>query len=138
METTFPTVSEFVQERGTTVPLLSGSGVHPGRVSGTPGSRRATKRSGQFDLETPVGVLQDEEHIMNSLPATSCDSSHYELRYRSLVDERHAFAFPCNASGIVDMDSLSERVRHNYLYARAVVGREFSRPDVQPRKAPGG
>jgi hypothetical protein len=29
------------------------------------------------------------------------------------------------------LDSLSERARHNYLYARAVVGREFSAPAVQ-------
>jgi hypothetical protein len=30
------------------------------------------------------------------------------------------------------MDLLSERARDNYLYARAVVGREYAHPMVQP------
>jgi hypothetical protein len=30
------------------------------------------------------------------------------------------------------MDSLSERARENYLYARAVIGREYAYPMVQP------
>jgi hypothetical protein len=48
---------------------------------------------------------------------------------------RHSFAleFPCDARGRVDLDSLSERARVNYLYARAVVGRDFERPAVEPR-----
>ena len=30
------------------------------------------------------------------------------------------------------MDTLTERARQNYLYARAVIGREFASPAVQP------
>jgi len=56
----------------------------------------------------------------------------YELRFRSLFDEGRAYAFPCDAAGHVDMDSLSDRARDNYLYARAVVGRELSLPAVLP------
>ena len=56
----------------------------------------------------------------------------YELRFKSLFDEGRAYAFPCDAAGHVDMDSLSDRARENYLYARAVVGREFSLPAVTP------
>lgn len=55
----------------------------------------------------------------------------YELRFRSLFDEGRAYAFPCDAAGRVDMDALSERARHNYLYARTVVGREVAMPAVQ-------
>ena len=40
-------------------------------------------------------------------------------------------AFPCNAEGHVDMDSLSERGRSNYLFARAMIGREFATPNVR-------
>lgn len=54
----------------------------------------------------------------------------YELRFRSLFDEGRAYSFPCDVAGRVDMDSLSERARTNYFYARAVVGREFSVPAV--------
>ena len=55
----------------------------------------------------------------------------YELRFQSLFNEGRALAFPCDADGRVDMDALSERARHNYLYARTVVGREFATPAVQ-------
>jgi hypothetical protein len=55
----------------------------------------------------------------------------YELRFRSLFNEGRALAFPCDAGGHVELDLLSERARMNYLYARAVVGREFAAPAVQ-------
>jgi hypothetical protein len=32
----------------------------------------------------------------------------------------------------VVLDELSERARSNYLYARAVVGREYATPEVLP------
>ena len=57
----------------------------------------------------------------------------YELRFQSIMDERRAYAFPCDAAGHVDMDALSDKARLNYLYARTVIGREFTRPAVQPR-----
>jgi hypothetical protein len=62
----------------------------------------------------------------------SSPSQGHELCFRSLSHEGRAFAFPCDAAGHVDMDSLSERARNNYLYARTVIGREFSMPAVQP------
>ena len=58
--------------------------------------------------------------------------STFELRFQSLFSEGRAFAFPCDAEGHVKLDELSERARHNYFYARAVVGREFAFPSVQP------
>lgn len=57
-------------------------------------------------------------------------NARYELRFKSLFDEGRAYSFPCDVAGRVDMDSMSERARTNYLYARAVVGREFSVPAV--------
>jgi len=57
----------------------------------------------------------------------------YELRFQSLFDEGRALAFPCDAAGRVDMDRLPERARLNYLYARAVIGREFAFPGVHAR-----
>lgn len=55
----------------------------------------------------------------------------FELRFESLFVEGRALSFPCNEAGQVDMDALSERARCNYLYARAVVGREFRAPAVR-------
>jgi hypothetical protein len=57
----------------------------------------------------------------------------FELRFQSLFNDGRALAFPCDAKGQVDMDALTERARHNYLYARTVVGREFATPAVRPR-----
>ncbi|MEQ1807957.1 MAG: hypothetical protein ABL900_21455 [Burkholderiaceae bacterium] len=56
----------------------------------------------------------------------------FELRFKSLFDEGRAYSFPCDAAGQVNMDALSDRARINYLYARAVVGRELAVPAVQP------
>ena len=68
---------------------------------------------------------------MNSSQMASHPSTHYELRFRSLFNEGRGLAFPCDAAGQVDMDTLSDRARNSYLYARAVVGHEFSMPTVQ-------
>lgn len=55
---------------------------------------------------------------------------HFEIRFLSLFQEGKAFAFPCDADGHVDLDSMSERARNNYLFAHAMVGREFATPAV--------
>jgi hypothetical protein len=56
----------------------------------------------------------------------------YEIRFQSLFNEGRALTFPCDAEGHVEMDALSDRARNNYLYARAVVGREFAAPAILP------
>jgi len=55
----------------------------------------------------------------------------YEIRFQSLSNGGRAMSFPCDAQGAVLLDSLSERARNNYLYARAVVGREYAYPSVR-------
>jgi hypothetical protein len=64
--------------------------------------------------------------------AHASTQSSFELRFQSLFDGGRALAFPCDAEGHVELDSLSERARSNYLYARAEVGRDFAFPAVQP------
>jgi hypothetical protein len=59
----------------------------------------------------------------------------YRLCFRSLFDNGRGFAFPCDADGRVDLDGLSESVRNNYLYARAMVGRELAQPAVEPAES---
>lgn len=56
----------------------------------------------------------------------------YRLRFRSLFEPGRTYFFPCDAAGRVDMDALSERARTDYFYARTVIGREVTTPDVQP------
>jgi hypothetical protein len=54
--------------------------------------------------------------------------SRYELRFAGLFNAGRGLAFPCDASGSVDIDSLSDPARTNYFYARTVIGREFHAP----------
>lgn len=58
-------------------------------------------------------------------------SSVFMLCFRSLFDPGRGYAFPCDGAGRVDLDGLSEAARNNYLYARAMIGRELSVPQVQ-------
>lgn len=62
--------------------------------------------------------------------ATATSSAAFELRFRSLFDEGRGLSFPCDAEGRVDLDSLSERARRNYMYARALIGRDYAFPAV--------
>lgn len=59
----------------------------------------------------------------------------FELRFQSLFHSGRGFSFPCDANGHVDLDRLSDRARNNYLFARAVVGRELAAPMVRPVRA---
>ncbi|XVJ70865.1 MAG: hypothetical protein HEQ39_15520 [Rhizobacter sp.] len=67
---------------------------------------------------------------MNTSPSLSNGFDRFELRFQSLFSEGRALAFPCDKAGHVYLDALSERAMENYLYARAVVGREFATPKV--------
>jgi hypothetical protein len=55
----------------------------------------------------------------------------FRLCFRSLFDSGRGYAFPCDDTGQVDVDELSERGRNNYFYARAMVGRELAVPIVE-------
>jgi hypothetical protein len=58
----------------------------------------------------------------------SSPAAAFELRFESLFNPGRGLIFPCDARGRVELDALSERARQNYLYARAVIGREFALP----------
>lgn len=54
----------------------------------------------------------------------------FEVRFDDLFHAGRWLSFPCDERGLVDLDVLSDRARENYLYARAMVGREYSAPSV--------
>jgi hypothetical protein len=64
--------------------------------------------------------------------ATSTQAARYEIRFQSLFHEGRALAFPCDRDGHVDLDNANERLRNNYLFARAMLGREYAMPVVLP------
>ena len=59
-------------------------------------------------------------------------STGWELRFEPLSCGHRAYAFPCDAEGHVDLDGLGGRALQNYLYARAMMGRETAWPNVCP------
>jgi hypothetical protein len=56
----------------------------------------------------------------------------FKLHFPSLTRARAALSFPCDARGAVPLDTLSERTRNDYLYARALMGRDYGAPTVLP------
>ena len=65
-------------------------------------------------------------------PAPSLPPGQFQLRFDSLYPSGRGFAFPCDPEGHVDLDGLSELLRNNYFFARAMVGRELALPRVSP------
>ena len=71
---------------------------------------------------------------MTTATASYQNHATFELRFRSLFDEGRGYSFPCDATGRVDLDALSERARNNYFFAHSVMGRDFATPAVLARE----
>jgi hypothetical protein len=65
---------------------------------------------------------------MNALQERKATS--FELRFDPLITTGQALVFPCDAQGQVDFSILSDREKCDYLFARALIGRDFGRPAV--------
>jgi hypothetical protein len=59
----------------------------------------------------------------------------YEIQYQPLTDQQGPMRFPCDGQGHVDLDGLSPQAAENYLFARAMVGRDFALPEVVAQEA---
>jgi hypothetical protein len=81
-------------------------------------------------LESTRRVAGAWAKSMNASTSIACQPATCELRFQSLFDAGRSYAFPCDAIGNVDMDSLSDKACANYLYVRTLIGREFARPTV--------
>jgi len=58
----------------------------------------------------------------------------YEIRFQSLFKEGRALSFPCDQEGRFDLDNAHPRLRDSYLFARAMMGREYAYPVVLARQ----
>jgi hypothetical protein len=52
--------------------------------------------------------------------------SHVELQFLPRFGGQRRLVFRCNADGHVEIDKLSEHERVDYLFARALRGRDYS------------
>ncbi len=73
---------------------------------------------------TPMKVALVSLRSVESVPT-------HELRFTSLHHPGRGVVVPCDESGRVDLDALSDRLRAAYLGARAMVGRDYLYPTVQ-------
>jgi hypothetical protein len=65
-------------------------------------------------------------HLM--FPPSARGLASVELRFVHRRSDRESLAFPCDAAGRVDLDALDERRRNEYLFARALMGRDYAFP----------
>ena len=56
----------------------------------------------------------------------------FRIEFRHRQRDASASSFPCDASGNVDMDQLTEALRRDYLFARIVAREECVQPAVVP------
>lgn len=70
-----------------------------------------------------------------SISAAESTGQQFEVRFESLFDPGRAMCFPCDCQGHVDLDSLPSRARNNYLFARAMVGKDYLPPCVRGRNS---
>ena len=54
----------------------------------------------------------------------------FHLRFRPIFREETEFTCPCDATGHVVMDELSDRACSSYLFARAMIGKVYAPPEV--------
>jgi hypothetical protein len=59
----------------------------------------------------------------------------FEVHFRSLLRRGFELVFPCDGEGHVDLDALSDRAKADYLFARAMVGREYAGPALRRNAA---
>ncbi len=65
----------------------------------------------------------------------SADTRHV-LHFVALRPGEPDLLFGCDGSGQVDIDALTEEQRECYLFARAMIGREYLRPRCEPISLP--
>jgi hypothetical protein len=80
--------------------------------------------------DDPAQRQANQETAMQPTSTTQA-SAHYEIRFQSLFREGRALSFPCDREGRVDLDKVNDRLRNSYLFARAMLGREYAMPVVR-------
>lgn len=71
-------------------------------------------------------------------PGQTASQTRFLLRFESLFKPGRSLSFPCDATGCVMLDRLSDKARNNYFFSRATIGREYAMPVVEPALDTGG
>lgn len=63
--------------------------------------------------------------------------SEFKVHFRSLLQRGFDLIIPCDRDGHVDLDAMSDSVKTSYLFARAMVGRQYASPAVRRHERDG-
>lgn len=83
-------------------------------------------------LPEPPHAHRVQENAVSDCMHSEDGGAGHELWFQSLRLHGPRLRFPCDALGVVRLDALSDRQRANYLFARAMVGRDYAAPEVVP------
>lgn len=67
------------------------------------------------------------------VPTRSVPDLPCQLHFEPLRPEAQSVDIPCDRRGQVAIDALGERLRNNYFFARACIGRLFAAPVLRER-----
>jgi hypothetical protein len=67
--------------------------------------------------------------LAEALPAESTPT--HLLHFEPLSAQGAGLDIPCDPQGRVGLDALGEKLRNDYFFARALIGRLFARPTVR-------
>ena len=100
--------------------------------SKTPIALEAKSTNAKAGAAFSVMDEREQRYVMDfPILNAGANASPHLLLFASLHHQGRGISVPCDEIGNVDIDSLSLRLRNAYLGARAMVGRDYSRPTVQ-------
>lgn len=68
--------------------------------------------------------------LAQALPANEALPTHL-LHFEPLSAQSAGLDIPCDPQGRVGLDALGDKLRNDYFFARALIGRVFARPTVR-------
>ncbi len=77
----------------------------------------------------PSQVPNDKTPLADALPPAA-EPTHL-LHFEPLSAQSAGFDIPCDPQGRVGLDALGDKLRNDYFFARALIGRLFARPTVR-------
>ena len=77
----------------------------------------------------PLPQLAAKTALVDALPAEP-EATHL-LHFEPLAAQGAGLDIPCDPMGRVGLDALGDKLRNDYFFARALIGRLFDKPTVK-------
>lgn len=100
------------------------------RLSQRPGPVKADAPTTAVPTPLPAPESKAKTAVAEALPGDD-EASSYLLHFEPLSATGAGLDIPCDPQGRVGLDALGDKVRNDYFFARALIGRLFARPTVR-------